>query len=67
MQYEKILEREIKKTEKEQDQFLKMQECNEYRLGYEDGLKFALKEYNKQVINIPALNTTCGQHKSHHS
>ena len=48
MQYEKILEREIKKTEKEQDQFLKMQECNEYRLGYEDGLKFALKRYQEQ-------------------
>lgn len=48
MQYEKILEREIKKTEKEQDQFLKMQECNEYRLGYEDGLKFALKKYQEQ-------------------
>ena len=48
MQYKKILEREIKKTEKEQDQFLKMQECNEYRLGYEDGLKFALKKYQEQ-------------------
>ena len=48
MQYEKILEREIKKTEKDQDQFLKMQECNEYRLGYEDGLKFALKRYQEQ-------------------
>lgn len=48
MEYEKILEREIKKTEKEQDQFLKMQECNEYRLGYEDGLKFALKKYQEQ-------------------
>ena len=48
MEYEKILEREIKKTEKEQDQFLKMQECNEYRLGYEDGLKFALKRYQEQ-------------------
>ena len=48
MNYEQILEREIKKTEKEQDQFLKMQECNEYRLGYEDGLKFALKKYQEQ-------------------
>lgn len=48
MEYEKILEREIKKTQKEQDQFLKMQECNEYRLGYEDGLKFALKKYQEQ-------------------
>ena len=48
MEYEKILDREIKTTEKEQDQFLKMQECNEYRLGYEDGLKFALKKYQEQ-------------------
>ena len=48
MNYEQILEREIKKTEKEQDQFLKMCECNEYRLGYEDGLKFALKKYQEQ-------------------
>ena len=48
MEYEKILEREIKKAQKEQDQFLKMQECNEYRLGYEDGLKFALKKYQEQ-------------------
>ena len=48
MEYKKILEREIKKTQKEQDQFLKMQECNEYRLGYEDGLKFALKKYQEQ-------------------
>jgi len=49
MKYEKILEREIKKTEKEQDEFLQGQECSEYRLGYEDGLKFALQEYNKQM------------------
>ena len=49
MNYEQILEREIKKTRKEQDQFLKMQECNEYRLGYEDGLKFALQKYKKQL------------------
>ena len=48
MEYEKILEREIKKTQKEQDQFLKMQECNEYRFGYEDWLKFALKKYQEQ-------------------
>ena len=50
MKYKQILEREIKKTEKEQDEFLKMQECNEYRLGYEDGLKFALQKYDKCII-----------------
>lgn len=49
MEYKKTLERAIKKVEKEQDEFLQAQECNEYRLGYEDGLKFALKEYNKQM------------------
>ena len=49
MKYKQILVQEIKKTEKEQDEFLQSQDCNEYRLGYEDGLKFALKEYNKQT------------------
>lgn len=48
MNYEQILEREIKKTEKEQDKFLKTRDCNEYMLGYEDGLKFALKKYQEQ-------------------
>ncbi|MCQ2561999.1 MAG: hypothetical protein MJ158_00020 [Alphaproteobacteria bacterium] len=48
MKYIQILEKEIKKTEKEQDEFLKVQECNEYRLGYEDGLRFALQKYKEQ-------------------
>ena len=51
MEYKKTLERAIKKVEKEQDAFLQAQECNEYQLGYEDGLKFALKEYDKRLQN----------------
>lgn len=50
MTYKKTLEKEIRKSEDSMmDNATEMLECSQYELGYQDGIKFALKEYNKQT------------------
>ena len=50
MTYKKTLEKEIRKSEKSMlNNATEMLECSQYELGYQDGIKFALKEYNKQT------------------
>ena len=49
MKYKKTLERAIKKTEKEYEEFAKVRECNDYLLGYTDGLAFALGKYKERA------------------
>ena len=52
MTYKKTLEKEIRKSEDSMmDNATAMLECSQYELGYQDGIKFALKEYVKQSIH----------------
>ena len=47
--YIDALERKIREIEEEYFDRSDVDECIEYEVGYQDGVKFALREYNKRA------------------